>query len=525
MALGDGPVYRFAGRVLDLRRGILATANGPIDLRPKSLAVLVHLVRNAGRVIGRDELITAVWPDVIVGDDSLTQCIRDIRRALGDDAQTLVRTIARRGYLFDAAALEPDEVPEPSALGFGPARPFLDPRLPRVAVLPFALDGDDAAGAYFADGFVEDVVTGLARFRWLFVVASTSSLTFRGPLADPGAAARALAVRYIVGGRLRRSPGRMRVSARLVDAETGVVLWADRFEGASEDVFAIQDQLASAVITALTARILDAEIDQARWKRPDSLDAYDLFLQALPAVRRMRPEDNDRALALARQALAAEPDYAVAAGLAGWALSLRVAQGWRRDEREREAAVDLGWQAIRSGDEHADSDALAMGGYAVAFEGEDLGAGLAAIGRAIDLNPCNALAYQFSGWVRSYSGQARAAVQDLRRAMELSPRDPAQFRVLGGLAFAALLDGDPEAAADWGRAALRLNPRYTPAHRALAAALGHLGRRDEAAAVVEQLRTLVPGLSVSGFARVSLYRFSGRLDTITDGLRAAGLPD
>jgi DNA-binding winged helix-turn-helix (wHTH) protein len=141
MAQGDGPLYGFAGRMLDLRRGILAAADGPIDLRPKSLAVLVHLVRNAGRVIGRDELLTTVWPDVIVGEDSLTQCVRDLRRAIGDEAQTLVCTIARRGYLFDAAALELGDDPSPAAVESGHMRPLLDPRLPRVAVLPFALDG------------------------------------------------------------------------------------------------------------------------------------------------------------------------------------------------------------------------------------------------------------------------------------------------------------------------------------------------------------------------------------------------
>jgi adenylate cyclase len=330
MAQGDGPVYRFSGRVLDLGRGILSDAAGRIDLRPKSLALLVYMVRNAGRVISRDELMKAVWPDVIVGDDSLTQCIRDVRRALGDDAQTLVRTIARRGYIFDAAFLEPDEDPEPTALGFGETRPLLDPRLPRVAVLPFALDGENGAGAgaYFADGFVEDVVTGLARFRWLFVIAPTSSLTFRGPLhrrRSSPAVARPDAGLCPAARRRDRNrpvvrPVRRRVRGRLRDPGSA----CDRGgHGADRP-------------------------DPRRRDRPGVLEAagQPRCLRPFPAgaarSARMRPEDNEHAIALARRALAAEPDYAAAAGLAGWALSLRVAQGWRRDERERGAAVELG---------------------------------------------------------------------------------------------------------------------------------------------------------------------------------------
>jgi tetratricopeptide (TPR) repeat protein len=267
-----------------------------------------------------------------------------------------------------------------------------------------------------------------------------------------------------------------------------------------------------------------AEVERAGRKRPESLDAYDLYLRALPALREMTRAGNDRALHLVAAALAIDRNYSVAAGLGAWAYTLRVAQGWVVDaEAEKRDGVELGRRAVATGGD--DADALGSGGYAIAFLGEELREGLSAIERAIKLNPNGSLVLSHAGWVRTYLGHADEAIRDFQRSIRLSPRDPMLFRTQSGLAFAHLVKSEFADAATWGRQALEQNPNFTPAHRALASALGHLGQIEEARAVVKRVLNLVPDLTVTSFSEQSLLRYSGRLPLILDGLRLAGLPE
>ncbi|SJM34349.1 putative integral membrane protein [Mesorhizobium delmotii] len=392
------------------------------------------------------------------------------------------------------------------------------PENPSIAVLPFTNMGGDR---YFADGVVEDIITALSHVPRLFVIARNSTFTYRDRMVDIRQIGRELGVRYVLEGSVRRASGRIRITGQLLDAATGAHLWADHYDGDADDVFDLQDEVTASVVGAISPRLLDAEIARMKIKRPENLDAYDLFLRALEAVREMTLERNEEALSYLERALRLDPDYAVAAGLAAWAHTLRFAQIWRGDaETERKRGIELGRTAVAKGPD--DSEALAMGGYAVAFLGNELKEGLSAIERAISLNPNSAFALANAGWVRCYLGQAEQAINNFERSVRLSPREGTLFRVESGLAFAHLFREEFEEAVIWGRRALAGNPNYTPTYRALACALAHLGRIDEAKGVGQRLRDLVPNLSAD-LERV-LFRDSGKLPLILSGLRLAGLP-
>jgi TolB-like protein/class 3 adenylate cyclase/tetratricopeptide (TPR) repeat protein len=397
------------------------------------------------------------------------------------------------------------------------------PDKPSIAVLPFTNMSTASEQEYFADGIVEDIITALSHFPRLFVIARNSTFTYKGRAIDIRAVGRELGVRYVLEGSIRTAGGRLRITGQLIDAETGVHLWADRFEGVLEEVFEFQDEVTRNVVGAIMPSVTAAEIERTQRKRPESLDAYDLYLRALPAIREMTLAGNNQALALVHQALKINPRYSVMAGLGAWIYTLRIAQGWcTNPEAERSQALDLARQAIANGQN--DADALSMAGYTLGFLGERLREGLAAVDRAINLNPNSALSYANAGWLKAYLGRADQAIADFERSIRLSPRDPSLFRAEAGLCFAFLLEGNLERSIDTGRSALFSNPNFTPTHRALASTLGHAGKLDEAKQVVDALLQLVPGLTVSSFAQQTLFRYSGKLEVILEGLRRAGLP-
>jgi TolB-like protein len=257
------PLYRFDRFVLDIGRGTLAEDGVECQLRPKSLTLLKYLVENCGRVVDRDEIMQAVWPGVFVTEDSIAQCIKDIRRALGDDQRSLLRTLPRRGYLFVGPVKTgvPDPtatVTEISASGAGPttqsehAIPQVGPerRLPdkpSIAVLPFINLSGDPNEDYFSDGITEDIITELSRFSELFVIARNSSFTYKGKAVDVRQVGRELGVRYALEGSIRRAGDRVRITAQLIDATTAAHLWAERFNRKLEDVFAVQDEIACTI--------------------------------------------------------------------------------------------------------------------------------------------------------------------------------------------------------------------------------------------------------------------------------------
>jgi adenylate cyclase len=403
-------------------------------------------------------------------------------------------------------------------------KPLPLPDKPSIAVLPFTNMSGDPEQEYFADGVVEDIITALSHFSRLFVIARNSSFTYKGRSVDVRRVGQELGVRYVLEGSVRRSGDRLRLTGQLIDTHEGTHLWAERFDGSMHDIFALQDEMTTKVVGAIAPRIQTAEIDRARRNRPNNLDAYDLYLRALAAVQEMTLKESDEALGYLREALEIAPDYAVAAGLGAWLSTLRVAQNWPVDrELETRRGVELGRLAIAKARD--DAEALAGGGYALAFLGGELRDGLRAIERAIAINPNYAMALSSAGWVRAYLGEARDAVAALERSIRLSPRDPMLFRAYGALAYANFLLHEFDQALAAGKRAIELNHNYTVSYRAAAAALAHMDRVEEARELVARLTELVPDVSLSTLPEVNVFKHSGGLDLILEGLRRAGVPE
>jgi TolB-like protein len=308
-------LFQFGNFSIDTDRRELKGADRVIHVEPQVFDLLVHLVRNTNRVISKDELIERVWKGRIVSDAALSSRINSARNAIGDSGkkQDLIRTIQRRGFLFAADVATSDQLPIVAAPVSTPTQAPVAlplPDKPSIAVLAFQNLSGDPAQDYFADGVVEDIITGLARIKWLLVIARNSSFAYRGHPVDVKRVGRELGVRYVLEGSVRKIGDRVRINALLVDAETGVHLWADRYDRRLEDIFALQDEITLSVVGAIEPNLRDAEIERVRRKRPDSFDAYDLVLRAIPHVYAATPEEAAKALPFLRQALALEANYA-----------------------------------------------------------------------------------------------------------------------------------------------------------------------------------------------------------------------
>ena len=252
---------------------------GHADLRRKSFDVLRYLIEHAGSVVTKEELIKGVWPNVTVSDESLTQCISEVRRALGEAGHRIIKTVPRRGYLFDV----PIDPIGASAVAEALSSPLPLPDRPSIAVLPFANMSGGSGQEYIADGIVEDITTELSRFRDLFVIARNSSFRYKGQAVDVRQVGRELGARYVLEGSIRRDRDRFRISAQLIDAMTGAHRWAERYDRDAKDLFAVQDEIARTVATMLAAHVSKAEAERTLLKPPTSLQAYDYYMRAAAA--------------------------------------------------------------------------------------------------------------------------------------------------------------------------------------------------------------------------------------------------
>ena len=407
MRAGGQKVFCFEGCTLDLKRGSLRTENRDIELRPKSFALLRYLVENAGRLVPKDELIKAVWPKVIVTDESLARCVSDVRKALGDADRRIVKTMTRRGYLFASPVTShPVHVEEE---GFNAPAAAL-PDKPSIAVLPFKNMSGDPEQEYFADGVVEEIITALSRFRHIFVIARDSSFTYKGRSADVKKIGRELGVRYVLEGSVRKAANKVRITGQLIDTSTRTHLWANRFDGSLGDIFDLQDQVTASVVGAIAPKLEQAEIERAKRKPTESLDAYDFYLRGIASLYQWTKESVSEALRLFYRAIELDPDFASAYGMAVRCYARRKADGWTTDRvRETAEAERLARRAAEVGKD--DAVALCLGGFGLAYVVGDLARGAAMIDQALVLNPNLAVAWSWSGWVRTFSRRAGSGDQ------------------------------------------------------------------------------------------------------------------
>jgi adenylate cyclase len=406
-----------------------------------------------------------------------------------------------------------------------PARPALAlPDKPSVAVLPFQNMSGDPEQEYFADGIVEEIITALSRMRWLFVIARNSSFTFKGRAVDVKQVSRDLGVRYVLEGSVRKAANRIRITAQLIDATSGVHLWAERFDGGLEDIFDLQDQITARVVGEIAPKLEQAEIERAKRKPTESLDAYDYFLRGMANVHQWTRAANDEALRLFYKAIELDPGFASAYGMAAWCYIWRKLNGWVIDRaQETSEGARLARRAVELGKD--DAVALSRGGHALAWFIRDLDNGAACIDRALVLNPNLAAAWNLSGWVRAYRGELDLAIEHHARAMRLSPLDPILYNMHVGTAFAHFLAGRYDEAIRWANRALSEQPNYPAANRILAASNALAGHMSEAHEAMAHLRELDPSLRVSNLKEVFPLRRPEDLAKFAEGLREAGLPD
>jgi TolB-like protein len=389
-------------------------------------------------------------------------------------------------------------------------------------VLPFANMSGDPEQEYFADGMVEEIITALSCIRWLFVIARNSSFTYKGQAVDVKQVGRELGVRYVLEGSVRKGGNRVRITAQLIDTTNGAHLWADRFDGLLEDVFELQDQIAISVAGVIEPTLRQAEIERARRKRPDSLDAYNLYLRALPHAFTAMPEHADKALPLLVKAVELEPDYAAAHAIIAFCHEQRYLRGGMQEET-RLAALHHARLAIAGGSD--DAAALAAAGFVIAVCGRDYEIAVTTFDRSFALSSSSALALGFSSIVRAWRGDHAIAVEQANRAIRLSPFDPLIQLPYTGLAYAHFAAGRFEETVAAASLATQSNPRLTVPQILHTAALGCLERSQEAKAAVQRLLELQPGLTVATAILSACYVDSKNITALANALRRAGLPE
>jgi adenylate cyclase len=421
-------------------------------------------------------------------------------------------------YRVRAPALPPFD----PAQAMSKARPLAIPDKPSIAVLPFTNMGGDPEQDYFADGIVEEIIAALSRFRSLFVIAHNSTFTYKGKAVDVRQVSRELGVRYVLEGSVRRSGDRLRIIAQLIDAITGSHIWSDRYDGELAAVFDLQDRVTEAIVGALEPTITLSEIERARRKRPDNLDAYDCAMRALPAAWSHNAGTTAEGLRLAERAMALDPDYALPKALAAWCYAQRVS--YMRTlcpAEDRAKALTLAQEAASL--DSNDPLVLTVLSAAYAIVGKfDLG--LAVIEKALAMDPNSAWSWLHSGWANHYVGNPDRAIEHFRRSMRLSPLDPMHFNALTGTGGAYFAKGEYDEAVRWLEQALREKSDATWTYRILTATYANAGRLEEARQSLARFLEAFPGMTVSKAieATPGNQQF---LSCYAQGLRAAGLPE
>jgi TolB-like protein/Flp pilus assembly protein TadD len=398
------------------------------------------------------------------------------------------------------------------------------PDKPSIAVLPFQNLSGDPEQEYFADGVVEEIITALSRMRWLFVIARNSSFTYKGRAVDVKQVGRELGVRYVLEGSVRKAASRVRITGQLIDATTGAHLWADRFEGTLEDIFDLQDQMTSSVVGAIAPRLEQAEIERAKRKPTESLDAYDYYLRGKAAFHQWTRETSAEALSNFHRAIDIDPNFASAYGMAARCYPQRKASGWVVDgAREVAEAERLARRAAELGGD--DALALCTAGFVLGYVAGELENGAALINRALQLNPNLAWGWMFGSWVSVWLGEPEIALEHIDRAIRLSPHDPQLFQMQAAAAYAHFLAGRYSEAVSWAERALLERTNHVSATRALAASCAMAGRHEQAAKAMARLRELDPALRLSNLKDVIPLRRPEDFSRLAEGLRKAGLPE
>jgi adenylate cyclase len=455
---------------------------------------------------------------ICISEDGFRQVRGKVEAEFADMGEQSLKNIARplRVYRVEPAAGTKQTVTSPPALPV--------PDKPSIAVLPFANMSGDPEQEYFADGMVEEITTAISRLPWLFVIARNSAFTYKGKPVDVKQVARELGVRYVLEGSVRKGGNRVRITGQLIDTTTGAHIWADRFDGALDDIFELQDQVASNVAGAIEPKLRQSEIERARRKPTTNLTAYDLYLHALAQFHRFTEEGFAEAIVLVRQALAVDPAYAPAAALVGLCRARQRVQGWGAvSDEDIGEACRLARQALEA--ERDDAETISQAASTLFFLAGEAAMAAAALDRALALNPNAAHAWWARGNIHA-GNEPEKAIDATERARRLSPFDPYTFLFAQTIAVAHLTARRFEQAIEWADRTLHDQPRMATAMRVKVVANAHLGRLDEARAELGRVLAIDPKLTIAGNReRVAHFEAPEVLELYVTGLRLAGLPE
>jgi len=519
--------YLFGDCVMDVGRRELRRGDHTVSVAPQVFDLLEYLLRNRERVVSKDDLIAAVWDQRFVSDAALTTRMNVARGAIGDSGaeQRLIKTLPRKGFRFVGAVRE-----DSGAAGedLAVARSAIDlPEKPSIAVLPFANLSADPEQEYFADGVVEDVITALSQSSELFVIARNSSFQYKGKVVDVRQVGRELGVHYVLEGSVRRSSDRLRISAQLIDAQTGAHRWAEKYDRTLEDVFEVQDDVVRSIAVILTAHVRKAEAERARAKPPASWQAYDCYLQAAEAFdaftfRSFNIKDIYEARRLVERSLAIDPTYARSYALLADTYNTAWVNNLDSDHLNP-AALDRALQLARKAVEFDPQlpEAHAVLGFVFTWLHQH-DASIAEFERAVVLNP-NYADWRF-GWALVPAGDSNRAVQVLRNSMRLDPfHGPLPSYFLGVALF--MLAEYAEAFAIT-RDFVVQAPTRPWGHVLLAMILTQLGHADEARSEAAEALRLDPAFTISGTAKsLGAFKYKKDHDHFFGALERAGLPN
>jgi adenylate cyclase len=524
--LGDGGSFVFEGFRLDLRGGGLFRSDergdfAPVAIGSRALAVLGFLAGQAGNLVSREAIIAAVWTGIAVEDNNLNMQIAALRRVLdrGRSASSLIQTVAGRGYRFTAAVARVSAGADPAASAAKSAPPL--PDKPSIAVLPFTHMSGDPEQEFFADGITEDVITALSRYPSLFVIARNSCFTYKGRAVDVKQVGRELGVRYVLEGSLRKAGNRIRVTAQLVEAESNKHVWAERYDRDLANIFAVQDEITEAATIAIAPAIAEAELQRALRKPPGILDAWAAYQRGLWHLGKFAREDNVLAEKFFREAIDLDPTFAGGYRGLGYAQFQAAMSGFQKRSlpEVQSSAEALARRAV--GLDGADAEARTFLGEMLLYRGDHEGA-LAEAERALTMTPNLASAHGWCGAALTLSGRVDEGLASLRTSIRLDPRDPLLALRLNHLAMGLYLSREYAATIEAARRGIRSNPDFPSTYRWVAAALGQLGRPEEAKLALEKAIAVAPA-SFDAFVRrrVPWHRPEDYAHML-DGLRKAG---
>ncbi len=523
-------LYLFEDFTLDTDKRELRQADVLVSLEPQVFDLLALLIRFRDRVVSRDEMIDGVWQGRIVSESTLSSRINAARTAIGDsgEVQRLIKTLKRKGIRFvgkvqeQHAAPTAQQAPAIQSQEVSAHLPAADG--PSIAVLPFTNMGGDAESDYFADGMAEEIITLLSRCGGLLVIARNSSFIYKGLAVDVRKVGRELGVGYVLEGSVRRSGDQLRITAQLIETEAGTHLWADRFDGGLSEVFGLQDRIAESAVAAIEPSLRIAEVERVRRKPPQSLAAYDLWLQALARAYEYTAPGMAGAIQCLERALAIDPNYALAMATAAFChAQLYLHEQAHKRQSAKGDGLELAWRAVDLSKD--DPNVQWMAAFAIWVLSQDAQPARELFRQSLLANPNSSLALAMAGWVEAVNDNPAESRKLVERAMRLNPRHPHGWLMSMGMVFTCIAERNFEEAATWAEKALAQNRRSPVILRSLVVALVHSGQVERATQVVQQLLAIEPQLTMRAWHAGLALRNENFIRMYADALRKAGVPE